>query len=71
MADEVGYWTRDWGNEDVALPIVVGPRHVNPLDCNKCGGRITYEDLTNCNITLDGGTVSSVHCPICTGASHV
>jgi hypothetical protein len=42
-----------------------------PLDCNKCGGRITYEDLTNCNITLDGGTVSSVHCPICTGASHV
>ena len=31
MADEVACWAGDRGNEDVALPIVVGPRHSDPL----------------------------------------
>ena len=31
MSDELVCWTGDWGEEDVALPIVLGPGHGHPL----------------------------------------
>jgi hypothetical protein len=42
-----------------------------PLICSKCGDSFKYEDLVDCDVFLDGGTVQAVHCPSCTGVTHV